>query len=76
MLLLACVSHFWVSQGGRGWCDIAYNFVIDRFGRTWEARSGGVQNAIVGGHAAGYNTGSVGVSFLGQYQPGASPAVA
>ena len=65
-----------VSQGGRGWCDIAYNFVIDRFGRTWEARSGGVQNAIVGGHAAGYNTGSVGVSFLGQYQPGASPAVA
>ena len=26
-----------------------------------------------GGHAAGFNTGSVGVSFLGQFEPGATP---
>lgn len=74
--MLASIYRFHTStpaQGGRGWCDIAYNFVIDRFGQAWEARSGGAANAIVGGHAAGFNTNSVGVSFLGQYQSGASP---
>lgn len=59
--------------GTNGWCDIGYNFIVDRFGRIWEGRSGGVDKAIVGGHASGFNTGSVGVSFLGQYEPGASP---
>lgn len=63
-----------VSQGGRGWCDIAYNFVIDRFGRIWEGRTGSIEGAIVGGHATGFNTNSVGVSFLGQHNPGDTPA--
>jgi hypothetical protein len=62
--------------GTNGWCDIAYNFVVDRFGRIWEARSGGITKAIVGGHAQGFNTGSMGVSFLGQFEPGASPTAA
>jgi hypothetical protein len=62
--------------GTNGWCDIGYNFVIDRFGRIWEGRSGGVEKAIAGGHAAGFNTGSVGVSYLGQFEPGASPSAA
>ena len=60
--------------GTNGWCDIAYNFIVDRFGRIWEGRSGGISKPIVGGHAAGFNTGSVGVSFLGQYEPGVSPS--
>lgn len=62
--------------GTNRWCDVGYNFLVDRFGRTWEGRSGGVDKAIVGGHAAGFNTGTVGVSFLGQYEPGASPTAA
>lgn len=62
--------------GTNGWCDIAYNFVVDRFGRIWEARSGGIDKAIIGGHAQGFNTNSMGVSFLGQYEPGASPTAA
>jgi hypothetical protein len=61
--------------GTQGWCDIAYNFIVDRFGRIWEGRSGGIDKPIVGGHAQGFNTGTVGVSFLGQYEPGASPTV-
>lgn len=60
--------------GSNKWCDIAYNFLIDRFGRIWEGRLGGVDQPIIGGHAKGFNTNSVGVAFLGQHQPGASPA--
>lgn len=62
--------------GTNGWCDIAYNFIVDRFGRIWEGRSGGITKPIVGGHAQGFNTGSMGVSFLGQFEPGASPTAA
>ncbi|MEZ5182815.1 MAG: DUF4214 domain-containing protein [Acidimicrobiales bacterium] len=72
--LLASIYAY--HTGTNGWCDIAYNFVVDRFGRIWEGRSGGVAKAIVGGHAQGFNTGSVGVSFLGQYEPSASPTAA
>ena len=62
--------------GTNKWCDIGYNFIVDRFGTIWEGRSGGIDKAIVGGHAQGFNSGSVGVSFLGQHEPGASPAAA
>ena len=51
----------------RGWGDIAYNFVIDLFGRIWEARTGGVDQAVVGTQAGGYNLESFGVSVLGTF---------
>jgi hypothetical protein len=35
-----------------------------------------VSQPIVGGHAQGFNTGSVGIAFLGQHEPGASPTAA
>lgn len=65
------VQH--IHQNLEGYCDIAYNFVVDRFGRIWEGRAGGVDRGIIGGHAKGFNTGSVGVVLLGQHHPGASP---
>lgn len=52
-------------QDARGWDDIGYNFVIDRFGGVWEARAGGIRNAVIGAHAMDNNTGSVGIAFLG-----------
>lgn len=58
------------------WCDIAYNFVVDRFGGIWQGRSGDIGRNVMGGHTKGFNSVSVGVALLGQYQPGASPAVA
>lgn len=50
-----------------GWSDLGYNFVVDKFGGIWEGRAGGTANAVVGAHAAGFNTGSVGVSVMGNY---------
>ncbi|MDA3040174.1 MAG: N-acetylmuramoyl-L-alanine amidase, partial [Actinomycetota bacterium] len=59
-----------------GWCDIAYNFLIDRFGTIWEGRSGGIDRPVVGGHSKGLNNGTFGVALIGQHQAGASPAAA
>lgn len=69
--MLAAIYRFHTES--RGWCDIAYNFVIDRFGRIWEARTGSIAGAVIGGHAQGFNTNSVGVSFLGQHNSGDTP---
>ncbi len=54
---------------GRGWNDIAYNFLVDKFGRAWEGRGGGVDKAVQGGHAYGVtNARTTGISLMGNYQ--------
>ena len=49
----------------RGWSDLGYNVVVDKFGGIWEGRAGGLGRAVIGSHAAGFNTGTLGVSLLG-----------
>ncbi len=51
----------------RGWSDIGYNFLVDRFGRTWEGRAGGVDRTVLGAHTGGFNSDSFGVSVMGDY---------
>jgi hypothetical protein len=51
----------------RDFFDIAYNFAIDAFGRVWEARAGGIDEAVIGAHAGGYNELSTGVVVLGSF---------
>ena len=61
---------------GNGWNDIGYNFLVDKYGQVFEGRYGGVDKNVIGAHAEGFNTGSVGVAVLGTYGSAAPPAVA
>jgi hypothetical protein len=51
----------------RGWNDIGYNFVVDAYGRIFEARAGGIDEPVVGAQAGGYNLVSSGVAVLGSF---------
>lgn len=52
----------------KGWSDIGYNFLVDRFGRIWEGRYGGVDRPVVGAHTRGYNDNAFAMSAIGNYE--------
>ena len=59
----------------RGWSDIGYNFLVDKFGRIWEGRYGGVDRPVVGAHTLNYNDYSFAMSAIGNYET-AKPSAA
>ncbi len=60
---------------GHGWSDIGYNFLVDKFGRIYEGRAGGMDLPVRGAHAGGYNVDTVGVSAMGSYDEVPAPKV-
>lgn len=59
-----CRSHV----HDRGFRDIGYHFLIDRYGRVYEGRAGGTRRPLVGAHAEGHNDATFGVALIGNYQ--------
>ncbi|MDP2775576.1 MAG: FG-GAP-like repeat-containing protein, partial [Nocardioides sp.] len=51
----------------RGWSDIGYNYLVDRFGRIWEGRFGGIDRPVVGAHTLGYNDYAFAMSAIGNF---------
>ncbi|MFD7279027.1 N-acetylmuramoyl-L-alanine amidase [Streptomyces sp. NPDC059862] len=48
--------------------DVGYNFVVDRCGQIFEGRSGGMDLPVIGGHDAGFNTDTLGISYIGNFE--------
>jgi N-acetylmuramoyl-L-alanine amidase-like protein len=57
-----------------GYSDIAYNFLIDRYGQIFEGRYGGITRPVIGAHAGGFNTGSTGISLMGTFTSATPPS--
>jgi hypothetical protein len=64
--ILRFVQHLHLSKGA---CDVEYNALIDRFGRIWEGRAGGIARVIEGGHTAGFGHNNWGIALIGQHEP-------
>lgn len=50
-----------------GWADIAYNMLVDRFGRAWEGRANSVTATTLSGATGGFNPYTYAVSVMGNY---------
>ena len=62
--------------GARDWCDIGYNFLVDKYGQIFEGRAGGITRGVRAAHSGNgtVNQETVGVSMMGTFSSTAPTA--
>nr|WP_205878764.1 LGFP repeat-containing protein [Mycobacterium gordonae] len=50
-----------------GWCDIAYNALVDKYGQVFEGSAGGLTKPVEAFHTGGFNRETWGVAMLGNF---------
>ncbi len=68
--------HAFHTGPDKGWPDIAYNFMIDRFGTVWEARTGSLDGPVIGDATGGNQGFSQLVCLIGDFTSEPPPKVA
>jgi hypothetical protein len=58
------------------WCDIGYNFLVDRFGRIFEGRQGGVDQPVIPAAQRGFNYWAFAVAGIGTFTSAAPSSAA
>ncbi|MEV4901252.1 S-layer homology domain-containing protein [Citricoccus sp. NPDC055426] len=56
------------------WGDIGYQFLVDKYGKIYQGRRGSIDAPVVGAQAGGFNTDTIGVSAMGNYDVTSAPA--
>ena len=62
-----------VADGGPGYSDIAYNVLVDRFGRVFEGRAGGFDRAVKPDAVVGFDDQTFSVAAMGDFQANPLP---
>ena len=55
------------TSSDKGWPDLAYNFLIDRFGRVWEGRAGSLEAPVKGDATGGSQGFAILSCFVGDH---------
>ncbi|MHB1739621.1 MAG: cell wall-binding repeat-containing protein, partial [Actinomycetes bacterium] len=59
------IRNLYAFSLANGYADIPYNLLVDKWGRVYEGRAGGVDRFVQGGATGGFNRSTTAISFLG-----------